>query len=364
MTRFIVIVTCLLLSSAPGLVFGAAPGTLLAKSSERVPGMKIDFPDTWSVGRNMRDAVEIAKWNERGEVEVRLVFGHEQRLDDEDAFKRAADIVSQFDQSTQFVVVNGWPAVIHKARGFLPQKGVTSPVPAVRHSIVLIAGSQIYQGNGWALQSAPSTVELEVSRTFNGLKLHKAGNDTAAQDILRRLREVRPKPPVSPVTPSIPKSPASAASAAVAGVASNVNTGRGELEVAVSRWGQNFVVATNNGVFSSQAGSTLTASTNLLGSTLPTNGDPSVAWAGSGSFYQTGIRVAPTGCSLEIGRSDDKGRTFSWNATPPHSCALPPLTSATRCFPDQEHMSADPLNVSSPNQDLLYVTWEPPSISV
>ena len=141
---------------------------LFAAITERIPGMRIEFPDSWQVGREMQDAAEIAHVNKDGEVDARLTFQTEARVDAEEAITRASQIISQQGPSWEFILVNAWPVAIQRVALPLPKRheAVGHEIPAFRHTIVAVVGTSIYTGAGWSLRSAPDEYRTKSKRFF------------------------------------------------------------------------------------------------------------------------------------------------------------------------------------------------------
>ncbi len=157
--------------------------------------------------------------------------------------------------------------------------------------------------------------------------------------------------------------------------------GRGELEVAVSQDGDDVVVGLQSRRY---------VSSDDGGATFPNagrpgagNGDPSVAVGQSGNFYLawidsncgtnyqtfdvTTLPAQPFGyVCTGIARSTDNGVMFPTNTVNPAVVCIgqAPRTSTMpdppgSCFPDQEHIAADPVNAGSGGgaNDQVYSTW-------
>lgn len=144
-----------------------------------------------------------------------------------------------------------------------------------------------------------------------------------------------------------------------------INAGFGvdsEIEVAVSDNGRDIVVVNNSRDFttSNTFGESFSP-TQILTGGPPANGDPSIAWAQSGSFYFAYIAFpngsaasgGVTGCSTGIHSSTDNGQNFAFTS---HAFLSPP-TGVNVTFPDQEHIAADRVNASTSGDDQVYSVW-------
>jgi hypothetical protein len=139
-----------------------------------------------------------------------------------------------------------------------------------------------------------------------------------------------------------------------------------EIEIAISPNGRDIVVGNNSRDFatSNDGGKTftITGTVPVPGGFFAANGDPSLAWGQSGTFYyayigfpDTDASMARDECSTAVNVSTNNGgnfNTFLGNAV---YCNDPPLVGR-RCFPDQEHIAADRLN-AAPGGDQVYSVW-------
>lgn len=340
-------------------VVGTHAALAQAAFTERVPGVRIEYPDTWTVGPALQEAVELVYVAPNAAVEARVLVNVERRVDAEDAVSRAAQFLAQSGASTDFFISNGWPAARQRAQLPLPKRYGMPDVPAVRLTAVFVVGSDLYLLSGWILESGSAEAKSDATRLTERLVFAQPGDAPTSERVLARLKQrvqaAQPEPGSSLRTPK-PASQSTAAPRDGPGVATTVNQSWGEVSVAVSIFGQNIVVGTQNAAFSSQAGSQFTQA-RFQGASTPSNGDPSVAWAPSGSFYMASLRIVPNGCSIQVGRSDDQGRVFNWDGSSPRFCAEPAASPAARCFPDQEHIASS-LGFGSPqSSDPLYVVW-------
>src|SRR4029453_4838167 len=130
-----------------------APAT--AAVVEHVPGVRLEIPDDWVTAEALQDGVELAHVNADGGVDARVLIRLERRKDPEDALARAAQITARLIESAEFLVIHGWPAAIQRSAMPLPQRRVgPPPLPAVRYTLVVVVGGELYVGTGWVLSSA------------------------------------------------------------------------------------------------------------------------------------------------------------------------------------------------------------------
>ena len=334
--------------------------------AEKVPGVRIFYPDTWTLGTIYQDALEIVRMGSNERVDARVLVYFEQRLDPAEAIERLGDLARPYSDKASIVVLHGWPAVVAEVQGPLPRRRPGTPqLVGTMRSVAIAAGDRIYWIETVIEQGAATGVREEASAIENRVRFSMEGNSERSQSLLPSIRtksqtpvDIQPiRKPKSSTPPQTSTTPSATGSA---GFAANLGGANGELEVAVSPTGQSIVVASNGGVFSSQdGGATFTATAT---GTQPTNdrGDPSVAWAGSKTFYQSRLNinqpnpaVPATACSIALGSSTDLGRTFNWGLPLIQSCGA---GGAAGCFPDQPHIAATPY-FSFPGPDSIYMTW-------
>lgn len=346
----------LIVIAAALFTFGAAHAAV----TEKVPDLLIEYPDEWTIGPPLNQAVELVR-TQGDDVLSRITFTFEERGTLPDAMQRAKSLVASLGRPVETTVINGWPAFVQESLQSLPQRHPTADKTiAIRSVVVLVAGTRVYVGRGWTLQTAPPQVRQQVLNILTRVRPSVAGSNAASTQLLQDVMRQLDQEPAPVLTPS-PKPPAAGVESNTGGVGAASteianSVGQGEFSVALSQAGQNIVVGAQNSAFSSRGGGPLAVST-FAGAWRPTSGDPSAAYAGSGSFYLSQLRVAGEGCSVQIARSDDQGGTFNWNGSSPIFSPEPAPGPAGRFFPDQPHIAAAGGSSPSPTSDVLYAVW-------
>jgi hypothetical protein len=308
----------------------------------------------------------------------RTLITIEPRTDHADAVKRLSDIARSREAKIRFLEVAGWPAVELRFRETLPQRGQEGEEPVgeatdIERAILAVAADDKLINFDISLSpGAPVSLIESALKIAQDARFAKRGNPDEVKQTLERLQREVPSPtPARPVSqnPNAPEGPAvagatpqagSQASAAQANLQAGavaVQNGVGELEVATSANANSIVVASNAALsFSTNRGVTFAGgATGIFGLN-----DPSVARAVSGNFYLdviafptgTAAQLNVTGCTNAVSRSTNNGSTFALQGY----SAQCPQTGTGICFPDQEHMAADPFTASGGN-DQLYAVW-------
>ncbi len=189
----------------------------------------------------------------------------------------------------------------------------------------------------------------------------------AAQELRTPSPRTTEPPTGEPASPAfiVPQSTVGSPAAPGPGVALNQRIVRtagcqdSEIGIGASRDGRNLVVASNgfgfNGdrfVSSQDFGANWSAPTSWPNGGGSTQGDPTVAFGQSGNGYLGFIWNNPApSCDFGVSVSTNGGTTFG---APNSAVSCPP--SANGCFPDQETMATDQLNVGG-GGDQIYLAW-------
>ena len=306
-----------------------------------------------------------------GYAVARVLITTELRGSYENALQRLRAIAASRDDPAQFVEIGGWPAVEVKFVEPLPRRGArgeedTEPFsPAVQvHRVItaIAADDKVVTFDASLLPDAPQGLLQGAHDLAYSARFARQGSPSTVQETLRKLQaeenerqSLRRKRGGLAPTESPTRNPGAAMQQT--GVPVAVHGGLGELEIAASADASNIVIASNGGMsFSINGGASFTRGS--TGVFRPD--DPSLARAGSGSVY-LGVIALPdgtpdqlnvTGCTNAVSRSIDNGANFALRGY----SAQCPLTGAGVCFPDQEHIAADIVNVAS-GGDQLYAVW-------
>jgi hypothetical protein len=330
----------------------------------------------WRVADKTRNSVEIVRPGEKGGViEARMLVTFESRRDHGDALDRLSQIALEQRQIGKFTIVAGWPAY---------ERVYRFPFPTVGREDEKDAGPVVQSNTYWvttAVAAADRLIRLEttlrpeaglniadealaIGRTVRPAKYGDEGVSKREALELQRRRSTAARPPaaVPPTapTPGEPRRPGGGKGESSVGVPVNARAGFGELEIVASANGQNVALATNaGGAWSNNGGTTFNAGTAGSPAGFPADGDPSLALGATGNMYWAFIgypdgsvaAAGATGCSNSVSTSTNNGQTFNFTS---HSVVCP--NGGAICFPDQEHIAADRLNLAAGN-DQLYVAW-------
>jgi len=328
------------------LLILAVAAPLSAEVVKIEEGISIELLDGWSVlPRHYRNVVEIVNVpleKQSGLYPVRASIWTERRRNHDESLRRLTEIAQEWKGSIDTIVVDGWPALMRRYDDPLPRRGQNAGdgrVISPSMTIAVAYGARMLRIEAHVMPSEDRAL-LDVVAKYAG-RIHLDANKVASlKRAVRPLDFARGKLGEGKVR-----------TLAAPGMPDRIReNGRGELEIAVSRDGQDIVIATNLGFsFSNDRGETFRD-----GGTAPiaNTGDPSVAWGRSGRFYWAFIGLPAEGCSTAIATSVNRGRNFAFTA----HATLCPRAGAGVCFPDQEHIAADRVN-GAPGGDQVYSVW-------
>lgn len=385
------------------LAFGAALPAATAQSVDEPTSItltannvaytfQVQVPTNWSVApqtfTNARSLVEAAP-AATGSLPAEVQFLAEPRLDHADALQQIREAAAAVpDKAKAVIKIGGWPALRIAQREERPQpsQGTMYEHPEVLRITVYVAvGGTLFVATATLpADASPELVQTvaDIAKSMRFPAISSTENLDRDLDLLRTPLDTSSgtAPGAGALTSftaaTAESGPVGPGAVASSNIRINAN-GRGELELAVSPDGLNVVVALQSRRF---------VSSNDGGATFPNgatvgsgNGDPSVAIGQSGDFYLAWI---DTNCGTNyatfsvgalppqpfgydctgLARSTDNGATFQSNiVNPPVVCigrasggAADP---AGACFPDQEHIAADPVNAGAGGGDQVYSTW-------
>lgn len=348
------------------------------KRIEISKGIQLTLMEGWAeVPSRYTNAVELVTPPEAaktGAPAAKIVITTERRTDYNEALRRIAEIAREYKGKLEFLAIGGWPALQRHYAAPLPQRGqnrnvgdkdvslrVTTAIAyldlllRIECTLALDAKPELADQAAtmsrtvtFSTQADPEQVKKELKALSAVHKENDAGGPGGPGD------------PPDPMPPGDDQD--GPAPSAAAGTPVSVRAGVGELEIAVSNNGQNLVVGTNAGyAFSNNGGSTFTAVAGGTPAPFPRDGDPSLAFGVSGAFYYgfigfpngTPAAGGVTGCSTGISVSVDNGATFVFR----NHAVLCPQSGTGICFPDQEHIAADPVNAAPAGGDQVYSVW-------
>ena len=305
----------------------------------------------------------------------RLLVSTERRLTAEDAQLRLRQIAAESpDVPVEYAQVGGWPALVRAFSDVMPKIGQEDRAAGIeprlrRTTVAIAAGTVLIRVEGTIVvdQQVAHQEALAIGRSVT---FDVSGDPAAAERALETLRSL-PVPAPSYVAPPPGLLGASGDSAdapaafggdeSSAGAVQNVGN-FSEIETIASTSGRHVIVATNSRAYSvsNDGGRTFTAGN--VTPVYPANGDPSLGFGQSETFY-FGFIAFPDGtggpgngvqqCTTGIAASTDDGQTFAHRG---HATTCP-FSGAGVCFPDQEHITADRFNPSATAQDQVYSAW-------
>ena len=372
---------------------------LTANNIEHV--VQVSVPANWSVTpqtfKNARSMVNVppgASGSSSTEVQIYV----EPRKNHADALNQILEVTSAVPNENKFVnEIGGWPAMLIKQLEERPQPSqgtqyMISEVLRIRTYIAV--NDMLFVVTGTLPADAPSELAETVDSITSSINF---GSTSSVQQLKKDLEflqtSVSPTQGATPekssttisedlidnltVTANAEKS-GSDLSGAVVDTNIRINdNGFGELEIAVSPDGLDVVVALQSRRFvsSNDGGENFTNA----GRPGAGNGDPSVAIGQSGDFYLAWI---DSNCGTNyatfdvttlpaqtfgydctgIARSTDNGVNFLTTTVNPAVVCIGRAPAggtdpAGACFPDQEHIAADPVNAGAGGGDQIYSTW-------
>jgi hypothetical protein len=359
-----------------------------AAAQARVPipmakDMTFQMPDGWKVVKGaFRNATELIKTAKEKKSLVRiahLLVTTEVRRSHEEALQRLREISAESKAQARAVSVGGWPGIQRTEVVVLPrtehgeeQKQAENdqkvekihplaPTTGISVTVAVAVGDRVVRFDGMTASEKDHASADEVLRAAEALvAAAKPDPQQTAAEVqqLKRNISARPRASGSGAAPVSRAGKGRRRGLATPSAAVQVQSGIGELEVAVTHSGQDVVIAANSGWSRSHNGGVTYSFGGSTPGTFPRDGDPSLAVAASGNIYYAFIGFPDgsagaggvNGCSDSVARSTDGGTTFPFLA----HAVFCPLTAANLCFPDQEHIGGDRFTAGA---DQLYVVW-------
>ena len=317
-----------------------------------------------------------------------------------EAVQRLEFIRAEFDAPVTFLTIGDWPALQRRVVTAREQPGALGsqlqPPPRaprappgqegpvflqniLRVTTAIAAGNSLVRIEGRLPPDAPSPAEATVRVIGQNVIFRAPGNRAQAQREITQLRGMAPRRPIPPPRSNVrtlrpgrladrlpaiavPRRRAATGAASAppsslqsAGLAQNVIPGgiASEAEIAVSTNGQNIVIGqAGNHVTSNDGGQNFPFSGPLPGTV---NGDASVAFGRSGTFYAATIATNATAFSASAPPSNGRAFTARTNA---FTCGTTGPTVCPGGLPDQEHIAADRFNGAvGGGGDQVYSVW-------
>ncbi len=361
-------------SAAPPAV--TLPQVLDVQHGKAEKGFRLFYPDGWSTdSQRYRNATEMNAFPQGAPAEqrrgaARLLVIVEQRRSEQDALNRLQGYIpagGTIEVST--FEIDGWPAVAKTWNEPPKRRGIKSGDPEYTanwlFTSVAVAVGDTFVRFEAQIPSGDRAMRDLVHQIARSTRWMSKGDPAKAEAELERIRASRPAKQPAAAGGAGPTEEASIEQLLAEGEATmglvrdTVNT-FSEIEVAVSADGRDVVIGTNGRYATSNDGGQTFVTANLAPA-YPRNGDPSLGFGQSKSFYYgfiaypdgtggTGNDV--NGCTSGIMRSTDRGLTFTHRG---HAAWC--QRNFDTCFPDQEHIAVDRWNPSASSQDQLYNSW-------
>lgn len=321
-------------------------------------GVTLTYRKPWTVSKHRPgDTVELVKTatgKPEEPAEARMTLTTEVRRSHDEAVHRLSEIADEVASPSRFEPLQGWPMLLRRHTAAMPIPGPKAeddrepiePRQLLTVTVAVAAAERLVRLEATLAPDADARLADEIEAIGKSLTFSPQGDANQTQRELEGLRRARPKTPAPQPNPE--KAPGGRRGGSPQhGTATQVQSGVGELEIAISANGQNVVIGANSGVSrSGDGGATFTAAT------VPAVNDPSLAFAQSTAFYYASIAASAAGCNTSIGRSTDNGQNFPFRS----NAVACPGTGAGQCFPDQEHIAADRVN-AAPGGDQVYAVW-------
>jgi len=348
--------------------------TLYAADLVVAPGITIDMVDRWTAQRDSPTTWFLERRDNAGHVVATMSIETEQRDSHADAVKQLAAINGGLDARGSYTTIGGWAALERKVQQpyetpedvpdddysknvQIPASGV---VLAWETSTAVATGVQLVTIDTLVHPSADPAIADEALSIGRTLSL-PAGDGSAATDVQHLTSGALDPQPIE-IDDSAPAADPVAAKSS--GVQAKLVTGTpirlagpGEDEAAISSSGGRIVVTGGCTPSYSNDGGATFATGNLTDTATPArqfDGDCSVAWAPSGTFYVSRLGGSATHLIPVYKSSAANNGNFVFVASASTGSSL------TKNL-DQPHIAADRVNTytdsTGTKHDLLYAVW-------
>jgi hypothetical protein len=344
--------------------------------------ISVSYPEGWSVAQPAENSWVIlnvpADQQDTATPTVRVLIGYLERTDHADAVSQLAEYANESHTPSTFLAIGGWPGLqrVQLVTRPQPSQGRRFPDPKmVEITTAVAAGNLLVRLEARLPSDADQQLQDLVLAIGRSLMFGSVGDPAQVRQGLNKLQspprhsdipqnsreeataysDVKGVGAGVPIT-AVPLNAASGAGAPIFPQVQLTNLGNnGELEVAVSNNGTNVVVVRQFGFITSNNGGNSFGST---GTFAFGDGDSSVAFAQSGTFYVSGLAgglcPANNNC-IEITWSTNNGQTFpAANLANGVAC---PNSGAGACSTDQGHIAADRSNAGLRNGDRVYLAF-------
>jgi hypothetical protein len=391
--------------AAAAFLFVVMPTSLLAQPAGGPPGLNqldlpahgvvVNYPDTWRNASGQHRDLWHLKSNELAWPEtdnptsaatIRIYV--ESHKNHPQAVDRLKQIEAEWDDEVSYENIGGWVSLHRRNYQEIKHPGPPGDPGTGRENVLVVttaiaAGNKVIRMEGILEPGVAEDFADVVQDVTRGAVFSNRGASGRAQqdiDSLENRPSLRGRRSNTTANPNSDDAPGAFEDSAESGsgdgpgnpgLTLRVNNAGGadaEIEMIASTDGSTVIVANNSRNFATSTDGGVTyglVGSAPIGPTGTANGDPSLAYGASGSFYLAYIRypggAAGTTCSTGITRSDNNGTSFNFvgDATMCDDTLAVGMGNNMdgACFPDQEHIAADRFNVSATGQDQVYSAW-------
>ena len=342
----------------------------------------IRYPDDWSLVHPTANTWVLlnvrADQLETVDATVRVQIGYLLKSDHGSVVGELAEIAKEYETPPTFLAIGGWPALerVQQLKRPQPSQAPRHPDPQmVQITTAVAAGSLLIRLDGrlpsnadqqlrdlvldigrsltFESQGDPAKVEQEIK----SLESSTRGARRLPQDV--SLRHEAAAPAATNTATVLSGSDDSAGANPILTLTQVPFGSNGELEIAASNDGANIVMVKQSSWLTSNNG----GQTFLFSGNLPVqDGDSSIAFGNSGSFYHSALGCFGSSCAAvcpansncaEIAVSTNNGQTFGGLI----NAAVCPNSGGGACSIDQEHIAADRFNTTAGGQDQVYMAF-------
>ncbi len=357
---------------------GATPPKQYPVSSaqERITiasGITLQVPPAWKVKHDTRTTFLLEHFKQDDVLDASIAVQVERRVSHAEAVNRLGQIEAESPAKAEYSLVAGWPAITRKTlepfqypgqqeKGQGPwghpsgEKSYQVMVAVAIENYVVKLRELLQPDANSALVDQP----LAIARTLTG----PAADPEQSRADLEALRNgnLRPKPqaPRSYAPTSTERAPAPKMlgkapiprshkpGGALGGAALQVGGG-GEIEAASSLSGNNIVTDASCAISYSNNGGASFSGSSVTGQPSNLDGDCTVTWGQSGSFYLGQLGTDFVALYASTGGSNGAAFSYVTNAVDRRSVSI---------NVDQPHVAADRWNKSGSGGDFVYVVWQ------
>lgn len=319
-------------------------------------------------------------------TEARLLITVDLGRSRPEVVNRLQEIALESEAETTFLDIGGWPALQRRQEVPVEKRNSLPGTPWAttywRVTTAVAAGNKLLRMEAIVSEGLPEQLN-EAEEIGRSSLFPTRGTPSWVDRVIEQLRNelAAHRTRTSESAPEEEQDQNDAASASPEGMISQLegeesevivraNNSAGfpdsEIEVAISNDGRQIVLGVNADefMFSNNFGASFTTGT-IPTPGLANGGDPSFAFGQSGNFYHAFIGfpdtdgTAPTQdeCATTVNRSSvDPNGVMSWTFR--GNAMLCNDNGGPLCFPDQEHIAADPRNAApAPGGDQVYSVW-------